>query len=124
MIFRFERFIGVDIEAVFQSLCRSAHMGTAFAHAVDHHAVGAGKRIDKRLDRYRTETDLRIGNDNTRLHSVTDTRHFKAVIDDLQIQLVFGDLAAHDLHAVLSGEQRQHRRCDLQIVDTSVSIGK
>ena len=99
-------------------------MGTAFTHTVDHHAVGAGKRINKRLHGNCAESDFGIGNDNTSLHSVTDTCHFKAMIDNLQIQLILGNLAAHDLHTVLTCEQRQHRRRNFKVIDTAVSVGE
>ena len=97
-------------------------MGTAFAHTVDHHAVGAGKCIDKRLNRHSTESNLRIGDDDTCLHTVTDTRHFQTVIDDLQIQLILCDLAAHDLHAFLSGENRENSRGNFKVIDTAVTV--
>ena len=98
-------------------------MMTAFAHVIDHHAVGADQTVHQRLNRHSSQTDLGVGDHHASLDDIALADfHLQTVIDHLEVQTVFRHLAGHHLVLIVSSEQRQDRCGDFHVVDAAIAF--
>ena len=98
-------------------------MVAAFAHVIDHHAVGANKTIYQRLDRHSTQTHLRVGDHHAGLDDISLADfHLQTMVDHLEVQPIFRYFARHHLVLVVACEQRQDSCGDFHVVDAAITL--
>ena len=111
-------FIGVQFIGGIVLCCDlPPYMILLLCEVLDDQTVLADKAIDQRLNLQTAKPDLAVGHDKARLYHIANADlGFQFLIDDLQIEVRFRDLTAHNrcvLHLLNHG---QHRRAEFQII--------
>ena len=124
LVLCFHRLIRIQGKAVLHCFCLPAHMMTAFAHVIDHHAVGADQTVYQRLNRHSSQTDLGVGDHHTSLDDITLADfHLQTVIFPLFAVIIVLVLAVCSFHIIPTGYTGVKTSFG-QIQETTIQSGK